>query len=561
MKKILPFLLILCLFAACASPASPSPSEQPPVEGEPSPLEDPSPSPNETFDLESVQFMETIQLDQLGYRPDDPKKAIVPAAAAEFKVVRLSDSTVVYSAQSGNSEFSAASLETVRKADFSEVSETGEYCLVTDEGKSHPFLIDANPYGDLRYATLNFFNYQKCGVALDMGVWSHEACHTEPASVLDQDGQPTGVVLDVSGGWHDAGDYGRYIVPAAQAVAQLLLAYELSPNPDEELLEITWFEIEWMLKMQDAESGGVYHKVSCKNFNALDQMPDKERGELVICPISMTATADFAASMALASRFYPEQKDRLMEAAVKAWEWCEANPDAPGFNNPKGVSTGEYGDGNLRDERFWAACELFAATGEERYHDYLKANDSSLGLGWADMGTYGVAAYLFQTGDSADAELTETMRSKLLASAAKILSACELDPYGISLGTDYYWGSNMGIGNNAMTLLLANLLEPNEEYVKAALEHLHYLLGKNALNQSYISGYGEKAMQNPHHRPSVAAKAAVPGMVAGGPNANTSQDSKLNATRTGEPPMKCYIDDIDSYASNEITIYWNSPVY
>ncbi len=562
MKKFALFLLVLCLLASCTSEPSASPEASPPPADTESPSpEEPSPSPLETVNLESIEMKESIQLDQLGYRPNDPKIAVLPETSADFQVVRVSDGAILLSADASDTIFSAASLEMVRLADFSEITEAGEYCVVTGAGKSHPFLIDENPYGDLRAAILEFFNYQRCGIAIDMGIWSHEACHTTLATVIDQNGAPTGETLDVTGGWHDAGDFGRYIVPAAQTVAQLLLGYELSPNPDEELLEITWYEVEWMLKMQDQATGGVYHKVSNKSFGPLPQSPEEETGEQVISPISATATADFAASMALASRFYPDHKDQLLDAAVRAWEWCVANPEYPGFRNPRNVSTGGYGDGYDGDERFWAACELFAATGEETYHDYIKSVDPHIGLGWADMGTFGLYAYLFKTGDNADPTVTEAMRSKLFAAAQDFMSSSELDPYGISLGTNYFWGSNMGIGNNAMTLLLANMLEPDQAYVNTALEHMHYLLGKNALNQSYISGYGEKPMMNPHHRPSVAVGQAVPGMVSGGPNANTGDDPKLNETRAGEPPMKAYIDHIDSYASNEITIYWNSPVY
>jgi endoglucanase len=202
-------------------------------------------------------------------------------------------------------------------------------------------------------------------------------------------------------------------------VAGLLLAYELSPNPDRELPEMVWFELEWMLKMQDSETGGVYHKVTCKQFDALDEMPQDEHEELVLSPISPTATADFAGTMALASRFYPEKKDILLAAAKRAWDWCIANPNAPNFKNPADIGTGEYGDSNNKDELFWAACELFIATGEEAYHDVIKSGDVYSGLGWPDMGTYGLIAYLHHAKDKADSALTETMKNKLLSACEK----------------------------------------------------------------------------------------------------------------------------------------------
>jgi endoglucanase len=480
-----------------------------------------------------------------------------------FYIVRVSDETVVFTGNTFPPMISPASDETVRIADFSSLTEPGEYILYTKDGHSYPFLIDENVYAGLRSGLLDFFHYQKCGVELEAGPWSHPACHMSEAYVLTQDGEETGETKDVSGGWHDAGDYGRYVVPSAVSIAQLLWAYELSPNPDEDVLDVVWFKIEWMLKMQDEVSGGVYHKVTCRNFPPLDIMPEKETAKLVLSPISATATANYAATLAMASRFYPEYRDYLLASAKKAWDWCLANPDAPGFKNPRGVNTGEYGDGNSRDERFWAACELYVATGDEVFLEHIKTLGLSTGLGWASMGTYGLMAYLFGAQEETDPDLYAEMKTRLLNAARDIFNQYEKDPYGVSLGTNYWWGSNMAVGNNAVTLLLANLMDDTNEqaYRGAALDHIHYLLGKNALSQGYVTGFGSKPAENPHHRPSVAVRQTLPGMVVGGPNKSTGDDPTLKRFRDGEPPMKAYIDHIDSYASNEVTIYWNSPMY
>jgi endoglucanase len=324
-----------------------------------------------------------------------------------------------------------------------------------------------------------------------------------------------------------------------------------------------WFKIEWMLKMQDPATGGVYHKVTCKRFPALNIMPQQETAKLVLSPISPTATGGFAATMAMAARFYPEHSGTLIAAAEHAWEWLTANPEAPGFTNPRGVRTGEYGDRNSDDERFWAATELFLATGNEAYHGFIKSAELTTGLGWQRVGTFGLIAYIFHSGGSADAELLQNMKDTLLSHAEGIYERYTNDPYGVSLGTNYYWGSNMSVANNALTLLLAGFIDETLkiDYDKAALDHMHYLLGKNALSQSYVTGFGSNPARYPHHRPSVAIGETVPGMVVGGPNRNHSNDPKLQETRSGFPPMMSYIDHIDSYASNEITIYWNSPMY
>ncbi|MCG8700946.1 MAG: glycoside hydrolase family 9 protein, partial [Bacteroidales bacterium] len=124
---------------------------------------------------------------------------------------------------------------------------------------------------------------------------------------------------------------------------------------------------------------------------------------------------------------------------------------------------------------------------------------------------------------------------------------------------NYGWGSNMTVGIKAMDLLIENYFNPSTDLVTAAYDHLHYLLGRNAVGTSYVSGYGTLSMRHPHHRPSKAdgVPDPVPGLVSGGPNRNPS-DSAANLVK-GNPPAKSWVDVYESYSMNEITTYWNSP--
>ncbi|MNP58936.1 Cellulose 1,4-beta-cellobiosidase precursor [compost metagenome] len=118
----------------------------------------------------------------------------------------------------------------------------------------------------------------------------------------------------------------------------------------------------------------------------------------------------------------------------------------------------------------------------------------------------------------------------------------------------------MVLMNNAMLLILAGRIGGEERYRELALEHIHYLLGRNVLDLSYVSGFGDRPVNRLHHRPSVAdgVEAAVPGLVSGGPNRNLNDDYMMEHLQ-GQPPAKCFVDHELSYAGNEVTIYWNSP--
>ncbi|WP_371825732.1 glycoside hydrolase family 9 protein [Nonomuraea turcica] len=135
------------------------------------------------------------------------------------------------------------------------------------------------------------------------------------------------------------------------------------------------------------------------------------------------------------------------------------------------------------------------------------------------------------------------------------------NPY---LPTDgrYVWGSTSATTNSAVIMATAYDLTRDRRYREAVLESMDYLLGRNALNQSYVTGYGERASHNQHHRfwahqidPSLPAPA--PGSLAGGPNSGL-QDPVAQRNLAGCTPAKCYIDDIGSWSTNEVAINWNS---
>ncbi|MCM3782789.1 glycoside hydrolase family 9 protein [Neobacillus mesonae] len=527
-------------------------------------------------------FKRFILVNQIGYPLKGRKSFVLRGENADYRVINTETLQVAYSGQAEGPIEDACSGDRLYKGDFTQFEEPGRYIIEDAEGhQSSPFIIAERPYSDVHKGLLKAFYYLRCGEDLDKeyaGEWQHKACHTAKGCVHSNPGQ----YLDGNGGWHDAGDYGKYVVAGAKAVADLLLAWELYPNafkdpiplpetneamPD--VLHECKVEMDFLLKMQDTESGGSYHKLTTRQFPGLAVMPENDEAELVFSPISTTATACSAAVMAQAARVYrafdADFADKCLKSAKLSWAWIEAHPHEPGFKNPPDISTGEYGDDCDLDERYWAAAELFFATGEQKYHEtfksFAKSNFPKCELGWADMGGYGTIRYLLSSDSERAPELYSELKSTLLMEADRLIEIAASDGYGISLvEDDYIWGSNMVVMNRAMLLLLACKIGESEEYAEAALGHLHYLLGQNVLDLSYVTGFGERLVMHPHHRPSVGdgVDAPVPGMVAGGPNKHLN-DECMAAHLQGKPAAACYIDHEDSYAGNEITIYWNSP--
>lgn len=519
-----------------------------------------------------------IIVNQLGYSPLEEKTVIFRGLryVDTFEVLD-SNKNVVYTGTATEPQPNIAAWEYNWYGDFSSVTEPGTYTIRAGVlGESCRFTIGDDLYDEAFEDVTRMFYLQRCGCELPeeyAGTFAHAECHTTKARIYG-----TNTFIDVSGGWHDAGDYGRYVVPAAKTVVDLIMAYNASPdtfgddcaipesgNGIPDILDEVRYELEWMLKMQDPSTGGVYHKVTCASFPG-NVMPERETDELIVCPVSDYATADFAACMAIASRTYAgldaDFSARCLDAAKLAWEFLEMVKEPLPKGNPAGISTGEYIDYRDTDEHTWASVELYRVTGEEKYHDVIRRYTSFkayTGFGWTDIGGYAAVSYLTMDKSLQDPALTEKFSAALLSAADAVVAASRNDGYGISLGINYPWGSNMVIANNAMLLLLANDLAANDEYITYAEKHLDYIFGANPMAICYVTGHGSLSPVSTHHRPSISREKTMPGMLVGGAD-SALEDPYAKTILFNVAPAKCYVDNYNSYSCNEVTIYWNSPL-
>ena len=518
-----------------------------------------------------------IFINQCGYLPEMEKKVTFQAdVPVEFKILK-SDGSCVLEGKTEQKITNATAGEINYIGDFSSVTEPGRYYVIADGlGESDIFMIDDAVYQDVFAKAMDFFYLQRCGCDLDenfSGLFAHKACHTSDAIVYGSDES-----REVSGGWHDAGDYGRYIVPGAMAVAQLLLAYEANETlaaayhapvyyqtegtMPAYLVELK-YELDWMMKMQ-REDGALYHKLTCYHFCGFI-MPEEEKDELIISPVSVTATANFAAVTAMAVRFYKKYDAvyaATLENASKRAYAALKNIDLPGgFRNPQEITTGEYEDACDKDECYWAAAELYKAFGDDIYRqdfEQLASQKIYHGYGWRDMGTYGNLAYL-STEYPISEELQERIRKSMIELAEQKYKTVSEDGYGTALlANEYAWGSNLDTANHGLHLYDAYVLTGDKKYLMAAAEQIHYLLGRNPMGLCYLTGCGTDAIKRPHHRPSGFLGKAMPGMLSGGP-CDWLADEVVKGLFTKEtPPAKCIADMTGSYSTNEVTIYWNS---
>jgi endoglucanase len=534
----------------------------------------------------------SIKVDQVGYPLSGPKIALVSAPGTSFEVKRSSDNVTVFKGKLTQAQTDRNSGDRVQAADYSALRTAGRYYVeIPGVGRSWDFDIGPNVF-DRTYslAMLGFYG-QRCGTAVDLGPefpgYSHPACHQH--GEFNPTSGKSGV-RDNIGGWHDAGDYGRYMVNSGIATGTLLWTWEIygqrikkislhipeSGNGTPDILNEARWNIEWMLKMQDTD-GGAWHKQTSRYFPGFiapedDKLPSEVIGTGSPPYKSSCATGDLAVVGAIAAREYQPYDAkfaaRALDAARRAWAWTEKNPNVTIQNNPPGIQSGVYGAASCRSEMLWAAAELWRTTGEaqfnqyflDHYADFLASLDSPPGESWSSLGSMGLWSYALSPRKGGEVKAIAAIKERTIAGARGVVVRTRANPYHVSLkASDYVWGSNGVAAEYGMYLLMANLFQPDARFVDAARDNLHYLLGRNTFSLSWVTKVGEHPYQHPHHRPSASGKqpGAWPGLLSGGPNKNR-EDHVLAALPKNLPPAKDYVDTQDSYASNEICINWQA---
>ena len=225
-----------------------------------------------------------IHVDQVGYLTDQSKEAMLSLANAHdsFAIVDAATGQKVYEGKLEPVKADAMSGDTIAKADFTDFKRPGKYKLVVDGEESDVFAIGDNVYGvpavqNWRSYTLSRSNTPMQDEVTGLRIVSGHAQDKDAQVYFTDKLNKKGDVVDVSGGWYDAGDYGKYTTTAAIATGEMMLAYEASPAKffkgqlfflqgvkGEAMLDAlseVKFELEFMKKLQ-RKDGSFFHKVA-----------------------------------------------------------------------------------------------------------------------------------------------------------------------------------------------------------------------------------------------------------------------------------------------------------
>ena len=576
-----------------------------------------------------------LKIDQFGYLPGAVKIAVIADPQTGFnasesytpgntlELRRASDHSVAFSAAPAiwkNGATDAISGDKAWWFDFSNVSTAGEYYVFdpANNTRTESFRVAADVYDELLKTAMRTFYYQRCGTPktdqFADAKWADPApCHVganqDAQCQLHSNPSPASE-RDLSGGWHDAGDYNKYVNFALGPVLDLCVGYLENPgvwadnygipesgNGTPDLLDELKWELDWLLKMQESD-GSVLCVVGGGNASPASADVANRRYGPATTSASFSAAAMFAAgSLVFEQVGNVAYSDQLRAAAADAWAWAKAHPGVTYYNTGV-LAAGEqevdaYG---LFVSRLCAAIYLYDITGEAEYKTWVESNYTQHHLvqwTWASMYEMpGIDALLRFAGlpgvSSAVAAQIRNTYSNSISTAGDYLGGfnSQSDPYRAYLGDgNYVWGSNQiksKVGIGLYNMLTHNLnAAQHPKFRDAATGYLHYLHGVNPLNLCYLTNMAafgaENSAREMYHvwfgdgtawdNALTSSKGPAPGFLTGGPNkyfnvdgccpnnCGSTQNNALCATATLQPPlnqpaMKSYKDWNTSWPQN-----------
>jgi endoglucanase len=571
-----------------------------------------------------------VLTNQVGYFPKMGKKATLLSTSKKPVKFDVKDSSGK-SVYSGKSEVFGAdkdSGDSVHILDFSDCKDEGVFTIETEDGAtSREFSIGVREqYSAMLYDALNYFYQNRSGIPIEAQyITSGEpeklaraAGHSPDMATVEQTWGYTGSgTQDVTGGWYDAGDHGKYVVNGGISLWLMQNEYERAlahgtedayadgsmnlpenNNGYPDLLDEARYEMEWMLKMivQDGDCKDmVYHKIHDTKWTALATAPADDDKERILKPPTTAATLNLAACAAQSYRLWkdldPAFAEECLTAAKNAFEAAKTHP-AMYAPLDESVGGGAYGDDDVTDEFYWAACELFTATGDKAYEKAMQGSKLNMDIptdlsggeakgvpgsfDWGHTAALGSLTLLLHT-DQLSGKDAAALEKNLYKAANYFLDLEKKQGYGLPYGqsqisyadkdTGYIWGSNSIVADNAVILAYAYDMNGEPDYLNGVVSAMDYLLGRNAMDYSYVTGYGTHSAQYPHHRwwsnlLSDAFPKAPCGVLVGGPNSGMEDPwVRGSGWKKGEiAPQKCYLDHIEAWCVNECTINWNTPL-
>lgn len=552
-----------------------------------------------------------IRINQLGFVPDSPKSAIAFSATplpTDFRIVNTTTSAVVFKGQVRPLSGSWGEFDHHADLDFTSLTTQGTYLIEIGSARSSKFTINRTIDNQLPDDLLEFMRQQRCGY----NPFVDAACHTFDGRTAFGP-QPPGTYINVTGGWHDAGDQLKYLLTASNATAQMLLAFQLAPrdradtdkfntlgqpggNGVPDILDEALWGLNWMLRLHPAPDE-LYHQVADDRDHKGFRLPQNETvdygwgagGARVVYfadgqPQGLqqyksesngvaNLAGRYAAAMALGYQIFKDERrmPSLAQTLLKAGREVYALGQAK-----EGVQQGNsygapyrYAETTWADDMEWGAAELYRATKNPRYlrdakHYAMLARDESW-MGKDEAGHYQYYPFM-NIGHFRLYDLVDTRTKKQLArfyreQIERCIKKSENNPYRI--GVPFIWCSNNLVVALATECLLYERMTGDKRYREFAAKQIDWLFGRNPWGTSMFTGIPTDGVypKDVHLFANALLKKMVRGGLVDGPVYRKVFQSLRGVSITQPDPFAVfqddraiYHDDINDYSTNEPTM-------
>jgi len=509
-----------------------------------------------------------VRFNQIGFLSEDPKNAFVLSTDSltdkDFKILNSSNEIVF----EGKLEFywgEYLAFPNYYKADFSALTTPGRYKFKYGRSSSYTFKIDELTFQPIAESLLRFFQIQRCG---DTNPQFHRPCHLMDATEVIG-GPLSGSTADVTGGWHDAGDYTKFLNTSAYATYLILLTFEFNreaiPDHDSngfnDLLDEARIGLEWLMKMhfrynqlliqvQNTQDQTVGWRLP-ENDPLVDNRPVYNSPSKALCGI-------FTATMALGSKIFTELEQykfgfQLLQHARKTYDFAKTKIPETSCG-PDSI----YYDKSAWDNLGLGAAELFRATGDTSFlreaQEFLKKNDPNHWISWGDLDA--IAHIRLAQHDTVSLARIEQSLKHFQETSAN-------NPFGFPL-EKYTWGSGSIQIGVAMLALLYREVTGKNDFLPLAVSQRDFILGRNPHGVCFIGGFGSVYPKHFHHQ--IAYLKKIP-LIGGFASGYVSYEIFKNSNITLDIPDKnlhlqhldaVYHDDRNDYLCNEPSISNNA---
>jgi hypothetical protein len=510
-----------------------------------------------------------IRFNQIGFLPEDFKTAIILSTynldGKQIFVINTKNGEKIFSALLQNNLGAYGDFPYTYSIDFSIIKTPGEYFIQYSRQKTFAFRINDGIYNGLADTLLQFFKVQRCGYTDPL---LHKVCHIADASGLIYGGNVNNKIVDVTGGWHDAGDYVKFLNTTAFATYMLLFSYEFDPvkfssdknnNNIPDILEEAKVGLDWMLRCYYEETKLITQVQNLRDHDVGWRMPEDDPlgfDRPAFTGIGKNLIGIYSATMALASRIwmdkinYPDFANKCLAAAENLYALKNKVPDIDSSG------TGMYLDKTFIGKLSLGAVELYLTTKKTSYLEeaaaYADSAKSDYWWSWGDVNSladFKLGKIIPRFGNYIKNNLDEFNKNKKKNLFGK--------------GTDLTWGTNVTLLGISLQNILYKKLTGDKSYDSLETYQRDFILGRNAWGISFISGIGNNYTKNFHHQISYIKK-KLPGGFAAGPVPKEILDKykiiiekkdKYYKFQTNE---SVYHDDRLDYITNEPTITGNA---